>query len=361
MLTSIDFKYEDIQPLIKLYSEKGMPVTDSSLVTINCLLHKFFSKCSSADERLKYLSWLMEGQFMSLKVSNLAEFFLRLITTENVVSEHISNKCSEFDNIRHVLFNSIEKSILFSEFELVIRSPSDVDTRNENHVEIITEINGQIKRQLTANLSNCVEKLRQKEEMFECINFLNVCLAYLDILLKYKFVDHNDIRFDEMHCLLKSGLTVTYMSLMDILKNVQVSNSAKATAIQAIQGVQAILIADYDSLLALLVRTCMNDEFFECIISVMDQKEEPDDEVMFESDEEDPNPLRHNCILLLAAYCMKCVSHRNEILDFLLDPKMYNFSISWDFDCAVNCIKLLEESRVEDPPLGKKYFESQKF
>ncbi|XP_026322463.1 serine-protein kinase ATM isoform X2 [Hyposmocoma kahamanoa] len=313
MLTSIDLKYEEVQPLIKLYSEKGMPVTDSSLVTLNCLLHKFFNKCSSVDERHKYFSWLIEGQIMSLEVSSVREFFLRLISTENVDLTRSCNEFPETDNVRHVLFNSIEKCTLFSEFELVIRSPSDVKTRNENHVEIITEINRVIKRHLTANLSDCVGKLRRKEEMLECMNFLNIVLAYLDILLRYKFVDHDDIRVDEMHCLLKSGLTVMYMSLTNILKNVQVLNSA-----QLIQGVQAILIGDYDSLLALEARQCMNEEFFECVNNIMNKNDETDDVVMFEGDEEDPNPLIHNCILLLAAYCLKSYHYPKEVFDGML-------------------------------------------
>lgn len=348
MLTSVDLKYEDVQPLIKLYSEKGMPVTDSSLVTLNCILYKFFNKCSSADERKKYFCWLMEGQIMSLEVSNVREIFLRLITTENVELMRSSNECPETDDVRYLLFSSIEKSILFSEFELVIRSPSAINTRNMSHVEIFTEMNREIKRYLIANLSDCVGKLRRKEELLECINFLKVVLVYLDVLLRYKFVERDDIRVDEMHCLLKSGLTLMYMSLTNILKNVQVHNR-----VQLLQGVQALLIADYDNLLALELRRCMNEDFFECVNSIMNKNIEIDDEdVIYEGDEEDPNPLRHNCIFLLAAYCMKCSSHRNEILDFILDPKIYNFSISWDFDCAVNCIKLLEETRVEDPPLG---------
>lgn len=357
MLTSVDLKYEDVQPLIKLYSEKGMPVTDSSLVTLNCLLHKFFNKCSSVDERQKYFSWLIEGQIGSLEVSSVRECFLRLISNENIGFMRSCNERPETDNVRHVLFNSIEKSILFSECELVIGSPSVVNAENERHLGLFTEVNREVKRYLIANLSNCLAKLERKEEVVECINFLNVGLAYLDVLLRYKFVERDDVRFDEMHCLLKSGLTVMYMSLTNILKNVQVP-----IRVQLLQGVQAILTADYDSLLALEVRHCVNEEFFQCLNSIMNENEEVDDEgVIFEGEEEDPYPLRHNCIYLLAAYCMKCSSHRNEILELILDPEIYNFSNSWDFDCAANCIKLLERSQVDDPPLGKKCFDSTKF
>lgn len=353
MLTSVDLKYEDVQPLIKLYSEKGMPVTDSSLVTLNCLLHKFFNKCSSVDERQKYFSWLIEGQIMSLEVYSVREFFLRLLTTENVDLTRSGNERPETDNVRHVLFNSIEKSLLFSEFELVIRSTPVVNATNEGHVEMFTEVNREIRRYLRGKLSDCVEKLKQQEELVECINFLNVILSYLDILLKYKFLDHDEIRVDEMHCLLKSGLIVMYMSLTNILENVQVPQ-----CVQLLKGVQAILIADYDSLLALEVRQSMNEDFFQCLNKIMNKNDEIDEEeIIFEGDEEDPNPLVHNCILLLAAYCMKYVSHRNETLEFVLDPKMYNFFISWDFDCAINCIKLLERPQVDDPPLGKKCFD----
>lgn len=353
MLTSIDLKYEDVQPLIKLYSEKGMPVSDSSLVTLNCLLHKFFNKCSSVDERQKYFSWLIEGQIMSLEVSNVREFFLRLLTTENVNLTCSGNERPETDNVRHVLFNSIEKSILFSEFELVIRSTPVVNATNESHVEMFTEVNREIRRYLRGKLSYCIEKLKHQEELLECINFLNITLSYLDVLLRYKFLDHDDIRVDEIHCLLKSGIIVMYMSLTNILENVQVPHR-----VQLLKGVQAILIADYDSLLALEVRQCMNEDFFQCLNKIMNKNDEVDEEeILFEGDEEDPNPLVHNCTLLLAAYCMKCVSHRNETLEFVLDPKMYNFFIPWDFDCAINCIKLMERPHVDDPPLGKKCFD----
>lgn len=354
MLTSMDLKFENVQPLIKLYNEKGMPVTDSSLVTLNCLLHKFFNKCSSSDERLRYFSWLIEGQIASLEVTSVREFFLRLIATENVDLMHSCSERLETDNIHDVLFNSFEKSMLFSEFELDIRAPTVVHARNDSHVEMFSELNTEIRRYLRKNLIDCLGKIRRKEELRECMNFVNVVLAYLDILLRYKFVKCAEIMVDGLHCLMKSCLTLMYMSLTNMLENNQIPNR-----VQLLQGIQAILIADYDSLLAKDIRRCMDDEFLQCLNNIMNKDSEvDDDEIIFEGDEEDPNALRHNCIYLLAAYCMKREEHRDEILDLVLDPKIYNFSISWDLDCAIKCIKLLEGSQVDDPPLGKKKYDS---
>lgn len=354
LLTAYTLRYHNVQPLSKLYFEKGMPVTDDSLKTLNHVLHVFFSKFSHFDERCQLFNWLTQGQITSLNVENVREFLLRLLANENV---NYSPNCdsSESDFLHDILFKSVDDCILFSEFEIEPSKPAKTEEQLVQTIEVNGDINKDIMQYFVENITNYTDKLKKNEaELQEYIKLINITLAYLDILLKYNFISLQQIRQEHIFRLVKVALRLMYLSLTRCLE----SNIAVKDKIKLLRYVQDTMTIEYDPILNSEVRGCISEEFFHCVNSILNAKLSTDDEGMYEGDdcEIDPNILRHHCIILLAAYCTKRESYRDEILELILDPKIYNFSNSWDIDCAIECIERMYSSKVEDPPLGNLSF-----
>lgn len=346
-------KYQNIQPLIKLYFEKSMPVTDHSVTTLSRVFNKFFNKCSHFKDRIKCFTWLINGKITSVDQKNIQELLLRLLATENVKFTQIGDENCTSDNLYDVLFNSLDKCTLFSEFELkVTKSIGIQETCLElEHAELNTELNKEVNEYLKVQLLEQTNKFKIQEiTLLEYIKFNCIILAYVDIILKYDLTKRDQIKQEQIYCSLKEALQLVYESLIDVLRRNTQSSDQK---IALLRCVHTMLVTDYDALINFTIRSSISEEFFYCINNILNKEESTDDtETLYEGDEINPYALKHQCIGLLAAYCRLRGNYRAEILDLILDPKLYNFNISWEIDCAVNCIELLNNKKVQDPPIG---------
>lgn len=346
-------KYQNIQPLIKLYYENGMPVTDQSVITFSIVFSKFFNKCSNFNDRLKCFNWLIQGKITSLDARVWQELLLRLLASDNLKSSKIDAVTSANDNLYDMLFNSVEKCTLFSEFELELTKSTTVQGNylEPGHIELNSELNKAVNEHLKHEFLDQTNKLKNKEiTLLEYIKFNCVVLAYVDLILKYDLPKRDQMNEEQIYCSLKEALKLIYESVIDVLtRNTQ--NSEQQIAL--LKCVHTMLVTDYDHLLNATIRSSIGEDFFYCINNILNKEESTDDiEEIYEGEDINPYALRHQCVILLAAFCRLRGDYRTEILDLILDPKLYNLNISWEIDCIINCIELLNDDKVQDRPLG---------
>ncbi|XP_049866629.1 serine-protein kinase ATM isoform X2 [Pectinophora gossypiella] len=348
LLLALDMlKYQNIQPLIKFYYEKGMPVTDSSVKTLNYILNKFFNKCSHMDGRNKCFAWLIQGQMTAVDVGNIKELILRLVVNENISFQN-STIIPECTNVYDVLFNSVERSIMFSELELDVEEPKVIQEKVQDHFQLNSEVSKDVKDYFETKLFEYINKLNSKAvDLLEYVKFLNIVLEFLDLMVKYDFINRAVIENEDIYRLLKKGIRDMYLSLTHNLKGSRITEQ-----ISLLKQLKNILIGGYAALLSSQIRT-FDGEFFKCLNLLVNKRMTSDEEEMFEQDDclSDAQTLRHLSICVLAAYCRTRADGRSEVLDFILDPKIYNFTSSWDVNCALECIELLNDCKVEEPPL----------
>ncbi|KAM3964649.1 serine/threonine-protein kinase tefu [Aphomia sociella] len=353
LLASTNLTYQNVQPLMKLYIEKGMPVNDFSITTLNYIFQNFFNKCSQFDTRVKCLNWLMEGQITSVNAIVIQELLSRLTANENIFvpKPSVSVDC---DNLYVTLFTSPEKCILFSEFVLTVEnsksSPKDNDVAEKS--EANAEINNEICNNLCHKMSTCISKINEDDiDLLEYVKLVRLVLAYLDVMLQHDIVNHHTITETQVYCLLKTSLRLMYKTLVKTLQNDSILNLQKNTILK---NVQDLIVYEYNSLLCAEVRQWMDEEFFHCVIDILNKESNADEDLEecdIDEQEHSFDGLKRNCILIIAAYCRKKENYRSELLDTLLDPSLYNFTYFWDIEYAFRCIGLLNDSNVEDPPL----------
>ncbi|KAI5641469.1 telomere-length maintenance and DNA damage repair domain-containing protein [Phthorimaea operculella] len=352
LLTLDILKYQHVQQLVKLYQERSMPVTDSSIDTLNNLFHKFFSKFNNHDSRMQCFTWLVNGQITSINVNSIKKFLLRLLANENV--EIMPTEIKSDEDFHDIIFCNLEKSTLFSEFELDISEPKSPITQKSEQYELNAGLSKEIKEYFNEKFTEQLRLLNNKEvPILDFIQFVNAILCYLDIMLKNNLSDHAEIEKDPIFRLLKIGIQDMYWAVTMNLKN----NTDIRVQIKLLQCLKNLLMDDYDKILSGEVRRAQT-EFFERLNVIVNKKITSEDCVEYHEDHSvlDPHALRHICIIVLAAYCRKPTAGRTEILDFILDPKIYNFSASWDINCALECIEVLNGPEVEEPPLESVFF-----
>ncbi|XP_059060370.1 serine-protein kinase ATM-like [Achroia grisella] len=354
LLVSTNITYQNVQPLIKLYIEKGMPVNDHSVRTLNNIFQQFFSKCSQLDTRVTCLTWLMEGPTTSVDVTCLQELLWRLTANENVFVRKTHPRSSVCDNLYHTLFGSTEKCILFSEFELNLEiceslpSDKDVAADIENNREINNEICKHLEQKMFSNLS----KIKENDiELLEYVKLVRLVLAYLDIMLRHDVSNPTEIVDIQIYSQLKESLKLMYVTLIHSLKNDNILNIHKN---KVLKYVQELIMCEYDSLLCTEIRQRIDSDFFHGILEILNKDSATDDD--YEQSEKDEQEttlagVKRNCILLMAAYCRKQENYTQELLEAVLEPSLYNFSCYLDVECAFQCIELLNDSKVEDIPI----------
>ncbi|KPI93799.1 Serine-protein kinase ATM [Papilio xuthus] len=88
----------------------------------------------------------------------------------------------------------------------------------------------------------------------------------------------------------------------------------------------------------------VNSLWTTCVSDVPSDEDENDTDMSY-------NVLKHNCIFFLAAYCKMNNNYRDELLELILNPKLYNFSSRLDVEFALKCIRFLNQSDIEDAPI----------
>ncbi|KAF9415043.1 hypothetical protein HW555_007199 [Spodoptera exigua] len=343
-------EYTDALHLIKLYLSNDMPITNNSVQTLCATFYKFYSKCSMDDFRCKCLSWLTVNETPSSFVPEISELLFRLVASENISFHSIEAAESESDNLRRILYYSTEKCILFSEFEIQNSVKTLEKVTEYEHIGTVCEIEVQVNEYLRRVLvANNTRQLQTETDLIECMKLINISLQYLEKLLKYNLKSQDQIECSQLSDLLTTALTRMSTSLNSLLG----SNSQISCKLKPLELLREILVTDFNSVLARLVRASIDADLFHTINNILNIEVKFDEcDIIIDGDQDDVNmnTLKHNCFLLLAAYCTKESEYQEELLKLILDENIYNFK--YDIPCIFQCIELLIESKVENPPLG---------
>ncbi|XP_026737951.1 serine-protein kinase ATM isoform X2 [Trichoplusia ni] len=336
--------------LIKQYVEKEMPVTTHSVTTLINIFQKFYSKCSCSDFRVKCLAWLTAGDSSSFCVSRVPELLLRIISNENITLNLTCNKNFEQVRLHDILFNSLEKCILFSEFEIDGPTIPPVLENAFEGVETDTDLEQQIHEYLKIMLTDNISKrLQTHTELSMAIKLMNVVVTYFDLLIKLNVKTHDEIETLDIYTLLVTALTRMYSSFNTLLEN----NIQIQYKVDFLQLVNQLLASEFHPILTGLVRSTIDADTFHSINNILNTEVQvDDDDIINIGDEDEMNieTLKKHCLLVLAAYCRKHAEYREDISKLILDEYEYNFTS--DTECAFQCIEMLIDSTVQDPPLG---------
>ncbi|XP_063891264.1 serine-protein kinase ATM [Helicoverpa armigera] len=349
LLNTDILEHAQAQQLIILYLQNDMPVTNSSVKTLNNVFYKFYSKCSLDDFRIKCFLWLTSSESF-INGAEVPELIFRIVADENI---HFNCNCpvqSEFDMLQEIVYDSPEKCILFSEFEIQNKIKLPEPVAMYEHVGSISDVENQVHEYITTKLvSTNSKQLKNDADLLACTNLISIVLSYLDKVLKYKLKSQEEVENMRIYNLLVVTLTHMYGTLNRVLE----SNSQIPKKIKVVQEVKQLLATEFHPLLGSMLRANMNEDVFHAINNILNIEDQPNDyDIIIDDDGDDNNidTLKHNCLLLLAAYCRKQAEYRDEVLKLILDENMYTFTN--DTQCVLQCIELLIDSNVENPPLG---------
>lgn len=354
ILSLVPLKYQNVQPLLVLYLEKGMPVNDYSLKTLNICFYKFYRKFCNLDVRRKCFTWLASENMATLDSAVLREFLIRLICNENLPTKQLGDIQSELEIYDDIFFD-IEKGILYSDFENVeTKHPTVTNIKANENLEINDEMYNIILTHLEQGLSKILQKLIDGH--LKCIEFVkNVTqlIAFLDSLLKNKLKSSDDVKIMSVYSVFKKALKHMYAALTQTLK----SDVLIRNKVMLLKCLQEILLYEYDRLLNTEIRIHIDEDCFHCIYDIIKRDIESEDDTCYETDiDYSMIGLKQNCIYLLAAYCRKQSVYTDEISKCILEQNLYNFTSEFEIDCAFRCIMILNDVTVEQQPLGKLWF-----
>ncbi|PZC82370.1 hypothetical protein B5X24_HaOG210411 [Helicoverpa armigera] len=333
------------------------------------LLDVCVEACSSSDykldtfTKLRLLLLVMKGvkdnsqlTRQLMKTISLLEGIFSNILNDKKVQEVIIDililllETSEFDMLQEIVYDSPEKCILFSEFEIqdIIKLPEPVALYE--HVGSIPDVENQVHEYITTKLvSTNSKQLKNDTDLLACINLISIVLSYLDKVIKYKLKSQEELENMRIYNLSVVTLTHMYGALNRVLE----SNTQIPKKIKVVQEVKQLLATEFHPLLGSMLRANMNEDVFHAINNILNIEDQPNDyDIIIDDDGDDNNidTLKHNCLLLLAAYCRKQAEYREEVLKLILDENMYTFTN--DTQCVLQCIEVLTDTNVENPPLG---------
>ncbi|XP_050361625.1 serine-protein kinase ATM [Nymphalis io] len=350
ILSLVPLKHQHVQPLLMLYLEKGMPVNDYTLKTLNICFHKFYRKCCNLDVRKKCFTWLTYEDIATLDSGILKEFLIRLICNENLPVKQICDNETEFD-IYDCIFMNIEKGILYSEFEYdVTKSPEVTVTDAKENFEINYEVYNMILVYLEQVLSKIIQKLINGDvKCMEFVKHVNLMIAFTDSLLNHNLKTISEIENMSLYSIFKNALIHMYAALAQTLK----SEAQIRDKVMLLKYVQDILQKDYNPLINKEIRKHIEEECFHIINDVVKKDIASEDgDSYYECDVEySAIGLKQNCVYLLATYCRKQSTYTDDIAKFILDRDLYNFTSNFEIDCALRCIQILNDVTVERRPL----------
>lgn len=342
---------------MKLYLERSMPVNNSSVKTLNILLEKFFCKYNQNKEKLALFDWFICGEFGSVDKVTTEEILNRLLSEENINFAN-SVRDQETDHLFDTLFHQVDKCILFSEFEYKLPKSPATDNRDNNNVareniEINSDLNNVIQSNFENKLSEYKEQFNNNETQYtRYLQLIETVMAYLDVLFKSKFLNSDQIKETRLFSLMKTALEDLFSCLTSILKG----NEKIEIKIKVLQDIKELMVSDYAIFTSVVIRSAVNEDFFHCINRILTAENVPEEDIIYEGDETEMNTtsLKYHCLYVLSAYCRVRANYRDELLELVLDPKLYNFTSVWDVKCAYKTIEILNGG-VEEPPLGKNH------
>ncbi|XP_023934790.2 serine-protein kinase ATM [Bicyclus anynana] len=347
ILQLVSLKYENVKPLLVSYIEKGMPFNDHSLNTLNCLFHKFYRKTCHTDVREKCFAWLKHGSITSINISNLYGFLLRLLSNDNLP---LILNC---DNVNHnsaykVLFNTTDDSILYSEFEYKITQKAEMTNKSDLECfEVNSVMYHIISAHIEETLTDNIVQLRENNlKVIEYAKYLAIVVAFFDSLLKYKIKTRDEVKEMPLFIELQTALKFLYEALTHTIK----SDAQIRDKVLLLKIVQDILIKEYDSIMNFEIRTHIGEDCFHCLNDIIKLEVNLEDDGIEEADTEfNMIGLKQNCIYVLAAYCRKITCYTDEVLKCILDRDLYRYTFNYEY--AFQCIRILNESTVEQYPL----------
>ncbi|KAG6455766.1 serine-protein kinase ATM [Manduca sexta] len=338
--------YQTAETLIKLYVEKSMPVSDSSVKTLSMLMYKFFNKCSNLEFRINCFVWFSQD-IKAINPESTVELILRVLANENISNVPECQQTNDINLTYKTLFNSIEKCILFSEFEYEIPKVVPVTAKKEEHIEINADIENKTRDIIFSQLTDYIKKLENNnDDLLGYIKFVNIVLLYLNTVITHSCKSPKEIKKIKLYNLLDTALKKMYASLKKVLE----SNVQIPIKIKILESTKGILETDFHRFLNAEVRACIDSQFFHCLNNIIHTEPENDDELIEDEEEMSVRGLKHHCIYVLAAFCRTRGDYCTEILELILDPKLYN--LPSDVRCALTCIQLLSDATVEQPPIG---------
>lgn len=343
ILRLMPLKYENVKPLLVLFIEKGMKMYTESVLILNCLFHKFFRKTCYTDIREKCFSWVSSGWILGVSTSDLKECLLRLLSNDNLTLKPIPD--SSNNNAYNVLFNTTDDCILYSEFEYnITENPENALERPLESFETNAVIYNMMHAWIESHLLNYYLKIEGGLVDDPCD--FKIIIAFFDSLLKYKIKTRDEVKEMPLYDQFRTALKQLYETLTDRLK----SSFDTRNKVSDMRYYQFILANEYDPMINTELRAHIGEEFFHCLDDIIKLEVSEDD--CFEETETEYNMvgLKQNCVYMLAAYCRKQSCYTDEILKCILDWDLYRFTSN--YECPLHCIRMLNDSNVERPPLG---------
>ncbi|KAL4708134.1 hypothetical protein ACJJTC_009913 [Scirpophaga incertulas] len=351
LLKTKTLTYRNVHPLVKLYLEGGMPVNESSVETINIVISMFFNKCSPLEIRTLLINWFFKEESITLSVHILEELFMRLLANDNI---NVPRPTETFNQtiLFSTLFDTIDKCILFGEFEL-----QNIDETIK--INVTCEENGE-KCEVNADanyvLQNFLENILLQSKHFKSgdllhyIKSLRIVISYLEVVLNLQFMSSDEIINNNLYISFKRSLDFMWKSLVEVLK----SNASTPTKVELLKLLKNILTHMLNPLLSLEIRQSIIESFFHYANNIITVEQDIDEEICVDDDDDLNNTsLKYNIIYILAAYCRCRSNYREEILELILDPRLYNFTSNSDVMCAYNCMDILTDVAVIEPPLDQ--------
>lgn len=336
---------------MKLYLDKAMPVTDESVKTLSCILHLFYSKYNNQTTVQNCLVWFIQSDVACTNMQIVQDLFLRWITNENFVLALICNQPSRVQTLHDIILD-IEKALLYNQFEYDIPKSASVKENAVEKVELNHDSESHVRDGLKLRLEEQSKQYTNKQiKAIEFTKYIHITFSFCDLILKYTNIEWLRLRQSDLYEEMRSALKLLFASLTEMLKNCQES----AEEVKLLNSVRDLLVAKSDS--ALIGEVCgqMDEEFFHSIHKVINNIGKQVEDNSMETDEVDLDSMdmRYSCIQLLAAYCKSNGQYRAEISELVLDPKLYNFLIWQEVECAFQCIHTLIDPCVANPPLGR--------
>lgn len=342
--------FENVQSLVKPYYERAMPVTDYSVKTLAHIIHVFFAKYNNPSDKEKAFRWFVQSEVACTDMMNVQDFLLRLVSNENFDLDAVSDTPATRNVLYETLFDTIDKCILFSEFQLSLDDGTATQTSMKS-VEINREAESQIRKSLEMKLNEHCGKLKQKQiKLIEFAQFVKVVLNYCHLFIKYTKMDANNLIESDLYINLKKSLKLLFLCLTTNLQNCADSTDD----LRLIGIVQSILTSDYEAVLNAEIRSAIEADFFQPVHNVISSTSPNDDRDQDMDDlEDDLLDMRRLCIHLLAAYCRHDTRFRQDILELIMNKDLYNFRHNADIKCALQCMTMLVEHSVQNAPYGK--------
>lgn len=236
---------------------------------------------------------------------------------------------------------------MFSEFDIDLPEIVEYGELNIDRFELQRGVLNHMTNDFITTLREHIERLKRKEiDILRYIEYTTIVVVAMECMIK------NSTNKCDFKQELRESIELAATQMFKRSQDVLVSNTQIPVKIKLLQRLEDIMAADLSPALGSLIRNCINEDFFRCISNILhvDTKDENDDIVCAEEDDLDIDALRHHCVYVLASFCRIPGPYRDELLELILDSKCYTYSK--DTHCALRCIEILSDGRVEQPPIG---------